>query len=279
VEAAVIIRLSCPWKAGGTYDFTVYWGDGESSIVTAYNDPDAAHTYSSSGTYTVLIEGTIRGFCFNNTGDRLKLLEIEDWGPFAFGNAGSYFRGAENLRITATDSPDLTGATIMVAAFQNCSSLTTVPGMGSWDMSNVENLYFMFEDATLFNEDIGGWDTSSATNMQSMFNTNSVFNQDISTWNTSSVTNMERIFLNASTFNQNLGSWDVSQVTTMAYMLTGTALTTTNYSSALIGWASLPSLQSGVSLDADASYSSTAASARNTLTSTYGWAIYDGGLE
>lgn len=211
-----------PLVSSGTYDFTVYWGDGNSGTVTSWDDPDASHSYSETGIYTVLIEGTFRGFQFDgsgNSGDRLKLLEIEDWGPFAFGNTGAYFAGAHNLAITATDTPDLTGTTTMYLAFYTCYlNLDTVPGMGSWDMSGITDMSYMFYGASVFNEDIGGWNTGNVVDMNRMFYNANAFNQDIGSWNTSSVTNMSNMFGGADIFNQDIGSWTTSNVTNLSYM-------------------------------------------------------------
>ncbi|NDE16566.1 fibronectin type III domain-containing protein [bacterium] len=96
-----------------TYNFRVDWGDGLSDTITSWNQAQTTHTYSVAGTYTISIYGTIPGWQFNNAGDKSKILEISSWGPFKFGNTGGQFAGANNLTITATDVPDMTGATNM----------------------------------------------------------------------------------------------------------------------------------------------------------------------
>ena len=64
------------------------------------------------------------------------------------------------------------------------------PDIGSWDMSSVTDMSYMFDGASAFNGDIGGWDVSSATEMQFMFRDASVFNQDIGGWDVSNVDTM-----------------------------------------------------------------------------------------
>ena len=59
--------------------------------------------------------------------------------------------------------------------------------ISSWDVSNVTNMYEMFENASSFNQPIGNWDVSNVTNMYEMFENASSFNQNLSTWNVENV--------------------------------------------------------------------------------------------
>jgi surface protein len=104
------------------------------------------------------------------------------------------------------------------------------------------------------------------------------FNQDISLWDVSSVTNMSGMFYQAYEFNQDLSTWDVSSVTSMRFMFSGVTLSTENYDAILNGWSNL-TLQSNVTFSGGASqYSPSAQAARNILTNTYNWNVYDGGV-
>jgi len=53
------------------YDFTVDWGDGSApqNITTA----SASHEYEDADDYTITITGEIKGFRFNNAGDKVKI--------------------------------------------------------------------------------------------------------------------------------------------------------------------------------------------------------------
>ena len=78
--------------------------------------------------------------------------------------------------------------------------------IGTWCVSQVTDMSWLFSDKTTFNEDLSGWDVSSVTNMWVMFSY-SGFNQDISDWDVSSVTDMTRMLYGATSFNQDLCAW------------------------------------------------------------------------
>ena len=87
-----------------------------------------------------------------------------------------------------------------------------------WDVSNVNNMAYMFYKCKKFNQDLSSWDVSNVENMNSMFNGCHNFNQDISPWDVSKVTNMDSMFTGCKNFNQDISSWDVSKVIDMSDM-------------------------------------------------------------
>ena len=220
-------QIKVPTLSSGSYNCLVIWGDGTTSKITTFNDAAWTHTFAGgAGTYTVQIYGLFNGISFANGGDKLKLLTISQWGlNFRLGNgsSGQHFHGCSNLTITATDVLNLTGTTSLGNTFNGCAALTTIPSANSWNTSAVTNMNFMFENATLFNQNIGAWNTSAVTTMSSMFQGAAAFNQNIGAWNTSAVTNMLSMFENAGAFNQNIGAWNTSAVTTMLSMFQGAA--------------------------------------------------------
>jgi surface protein len=211
-------EVTLPLESGGIYDFTVFWGDGNNDTITDWDQTEVTHTYISAGLYEINITGTIVGWRFNNGGDKLRLIEISQWGNLSLGNSGSYFWGCANLKITATDILNLTGTTNLYSTFKNCAKLGSSGNLGGWDVSSVTNMDHMFYGATGFNQNIGGWNVSSVTDMNWMFGGETAFNQDIAMWNVSRVTGMSFMFLRATAFNQDIGEWDVSSVTVMDRM-------------------------------------------------------------
>jgi surface protein len=209
--------IKLPTERGGTYDAVVKWGDGIESKITGYNQGNQ-HQYSRAGVYTIEILGIFNGFKFGGGGDALKLLNISQFGILRLGNTGSYFSGAENLKITATDPLDLTGTTDLSLAFERCVSLETVPSIGKWNTSQVTNMHGTFKGATLFNQDLNNWDTGNVERMSSMFLRAASFNQPIGSWNTQNVTDMSTMFMGATRFNQDLNRWNTTNVTQMHNM-------------------------------------------------------------
>lgn len=221
-------QITLPLVSTGTYDFRVAWGDGTVDTITAYNQPEVTHTYPSAGTYTVTIDGTIRGFRFANGGDKLKFLTIDSYGPLDISTDAAFF-GCSNLTSTATDAPTIS-TTSLGDTFRACTNFNGA--IGNWDVSSVTNMAYMFLGATSFNRDIGNWDVSGVTSMNGLFSGASSFNQDIGSWDVLSVTNMFQMLSNATSFNQDISGWDVSSVTNMLSMFNSA----TSFSQNLGSW-------------------------------------------
>jgi surface protein len=148
----------------------------------------------------------------------------------------------------------------------------------SWNTSKVTNMSWMFRSNTAFNQNISAWDTSKVTDFVSMFYGATAFNQNIGNWNTSSAVNMENMFRD-SIFNQNIAGWDFSKVVNMISLFTGsTSFSQTNYDALLARWSSQPVLNN-VRADLNSiKYSAASQAARDYLTGTKGWTIYDAGV-
>jgi surface protein len=213
------IRL--PLEADGTYHFIVDWGDGFNDTIIGWDWRKIIHTYELEGIYYIHIYGTLIGWRFNYDGDRLKLLEISQWGALHLGNSGNYFLGCSNLNLTATDDLDLTGTTSLSGAFEECPNIGATGNMSGWDVSGVTDMSYMFCGASTFNQDISRWNVASVTNMFMMFCYATALNQSIGDWDVSNVQDMTFMFAGAMTFNQDIGNWDVSSVTDMDNMFCG----------------------------------------------------------
>jgi surface protein len=222
-------QVKLPLISAGTYNFVVQWGDGNSDTITVWNAAATTHTYASSGTYTVTITGVCTGWRFNNTLDRLKLLSIASWGTLKLGNLGGYFYGCSNLNLSATtDILDTTGTLLFDNTFLNCTALTTINGIGSWNMSAVTSLSGMLAVCPSFNQSLNGWTTSAVTNMTSVFSGSTIFNNGLAsgvagtlTWNTSACTTMITMFSGCAHFNQDVSGFTVNLVTNFQQTFNG----------------------------------------------------------
>lgn len=153
--------------------------------------------------------------------DRGGLTLVENWGTTAWTSMQTAFRGCNNLQVTATDVPDLSGVTDMSKMFERCTNLNSPGNINTWNTTAVINMQNMFDFASAFNQNIGAWNTAAVTNMSGMFVGASSFNQNIGSWNTGAVTLMANMFNGASSFNQNISSWNTAAVYHMASMFSG----------------------------------------------------------
>ena len=266
----------------GEYNYTVDWGDG--NISTDINDT-ISHTYSKDGNYTVKISGkfpaiylncnynydnfidddaggsegpgidsvSVIGGSYAYIGSYLeKLIEVKKWGNIEWKSFHHAFACATNLKIDATDTPNLKNVKDMSGAFIRVNEMpdnlgdwdvsnvedmsylfmgyeqcefeyayeypTNKNSIGKWDVKNVKNMKYMFVFNTFFNADVSDWNVSNVTNMEGLFDLAVSFNQPLNNWDVSNVTNMRHMFLYAQSFNQPLDQWDVSKVTNMEWM-------------------------------------------------------------
>ncbi|MCB9090913.1 MAG: BspA family leucine-rich repeat surface protein, partial [Halobacteriovoraceae bacterium] len=210
--------ITLPLRSGYTYNFTVDWGDSSgTSVVTSDVDPDITHTYSSAGTYTVTISGTVEAWYFNNSGDKDKILTVPQLGSVGWTNLNQAFSGCTNL--TTVSGGDTSSVTSMGSMFYLATN--AVPDTSGWDTSNVTNMASMFYDAPAANPNTSGWNTSNVTSMSRMFRNATNANPDVSGWSTANVTDMSFLFSNASSATPNTSGWNTTSVTTMKNMFYG----------------------------------------------------------
>ncbi|NBP66329.1 MAG: BspA family leucine-rich repeat surface protein [Bacteroidetes bacterium] len=226
--------IMLPYESSGSYSGTIDWGDGNTSINSYAN---RAHTYTTPGTYTITINGTLIGWSFYvNPISRLKIYEVLQWGCLRLGNSSGYFYECTNLTLSnVSDILDLTGTSNLFFMFAFCNNITTIQNINSWDTSNVTIMTNMFVECYTFNDDISGWDVSNVTDFGGMFDNAYLFDQPIGVWDTSNAANMASMFFYTTNFNQNIGSWDVSNVTNMSSMFNSSSFNN-NGSPSISGW-------------------------------------------
>lgn len=222
-------QITLPLETSANYNFRVDWGDGEQTLVRSGATP-VTHTYATPGVKTIKFWGHWDQLYFNNTGDKLKLLDITQWGNNRYRSMARAFFGCANLVMSAIDIPNLTKVTSLSYTFADATSFNG--NISGWDTSSVTNMSYMFRGATSFNQPIGNWNTSNVTNMGSMFSGASSFNQPIGNWDTSKVTSMGNMFSDALAFNQPIEDWDISKVT----FLGGVFLRASSFNQPLAKW-------------------------------------------
>ena len=237
-----------PLQNGAT-SMTVFWGDGNSDLITSYNQAELRHTYASSGTYQISLDGSFYGINFAFAGDRLKLSSIDNWGTNQWGDCFKAFNGCQNMVGTYTDNPDL---------------------------SLVVNLQYMFGTCTVFNSPLT-LDTPNATNISYMFYQANTFSSLLDLTDTSSVSTMALMFFNTN-FNEDISSWNISSLTTASNMFYfNTDFSTANYDLLLVGWQGQTHNNSVAFHAGTAQYSSGAPATARAGLITDLWTITDGG--
>ncbi|TVR75922.1 MAG: BspA family leucine-rich repeat surface protein [Saprospirales bacterium] len=240
-------QITIPTNQFETYLYHVYWEEvnnpSNSGFVSGLTG-DGTIDFPHPGVYQIQISGLFPRIFFLISGDKEKILSIDQWGSNPWTSMRDAFRDCSNLAGQAADAPNLINVSSVATMFQGAtsfnqdignwdvSSVISMSGMfsgatsfnqniSSWDVSNVDNMHIMFSSATSFNQDIGSWDVSNVENMIGMFSGATSFNQDIGAWDVSSVININGMFQNATLFNQDIGAWDVSSVQTMNGMFLG----------------------------------------------------------
>ncbi len=286
---------------GAGYNYTVDCDNDGTHEVTGQTGNYTCN-FATPGRYTIRIGGTFPRIYFNNTGDRMKLASIDQWGTNQWASMAGAFHGTANMDLRATDTPNLTNVTTMYNMFANTSSLVAASANMNWDTSHVSIMSGVFANSPLFNRPIGSWNTANVTTMNSMFANASAFNQPLNNWNTANVTDLSFMFSgatnfnqplnnwntgrvaqirntfnNAIAFNQSLASWNVSAVTAAANGLSNSGMSRENYDATLIAW-NAQSLQNTVTLGANGLTYCLATAARANMTASvasggYGWTI------
>jgi surface protein len=208
---------------GFPYNYNVKTSDGQT---INGNTGNLTITFPSAGTYDISIKGLFPKIYFNNTGDRLKLLEVKQWGTnIIWHNLVNGFWGCanaifDNILDVPTFNSTIAARSIMGNIFRDCGSLSTVGRLNDWDLSLNTSLERPFGGSTSkpFNQNIGNWDVSKVVNFTRCFegcpNFNNGGNSSINNWtlNTSANVTFDAMFINCVSFNQPIGNWNTSRV-------------------------------------------------------------------
>lgn len=126
---------------------TAQYSDGPSAVTLSNASSDQqrmprsrmlAKLRQATDLYKPVPTNGFPGIYFNNVGDKLKLMEVQNWGTGRWYTFLGAFHGCNNMRITATDSATAktAGVSVWDRAFTTCTSLTSFPHM---DMSGGVN--------------------------------------------------------------------------------------------------------------------------------------------
>lgn len=208
---------------------------------------------------------------------------------------------------------DVSNVTLMTSMFNDAESFNQA--LNNWDVSNVTIMGVMFNNAKLFNQPLDNWNVSKVINMDSMFSNTESFNQDISNWNVTSLESVSAMFENALEFNQPIGNWDMSNiksfendfvfnnaasfdqslenwyprqgsgVSIMFDYLTGSGISSENYTKTLLAWAKAADILNGTGVRVfnfgavNVDYCDDALIAINILENDLNWRLDHGNID
>ncbi len=205
--------------AGLGYAYQVDWnndGDFLDSEENTVHHGSITHDFGIAGTYTIRIKGAFPRIYFNNSGDKEKILSVDQWGSIQWKSMGRAFYGAKNLNVPATDTPDFSAVTDMQYMFYRATHAD--PDTTYWDTSSVTNMRYMFARTDNAKPNTTHWNTASVTNMSYMFYLAKSANPDTANWNTGNVTTMRSMFRGALLAAPDTHNWNTAAVTDMALM-------------------------------------------------------------
>ena len=297
--------------AAGTYSAQIDWGDGTAnSTITAFNDADLAHSYATPGDYTVRISGTFPYIYFNNLGDRLKVLTVEQMGRVGWQSMQASFYGCANMTKFIAGNNDWSGDRSFANTWRTCTLMTQCDLAGIWANGvRPTTMAFAFHTASsLVSLNLSGCDFSVNVSMGSAFRAmtaltaltlpdnavtalcttmNNMFYQSTSLetfnttgWDTSGVTDFGSVLRGMGSVNVDISGWRFTAATGTTLFLEGSILATAQYDAALIEWDGVD-MKDSLSLDFGTSKytgGGAAAAARAALIATDLWVIADGGI-
>jgi len=122
-------QFTIPTSTGGITQAFLYDIETSDGQTITGNTGNTTITFPTAGTYDVKISGSFPYMFFNNGGDKLKLLDIKNFGIYALGSTSQSgtFYGCSNMIITATDSGIFGSVTNFIGTWRECSSLTSFP--------------------------------------------------------------------------------------------------------------------------------------------------------
>ena len=195
--------------AGTQPNIIVDWGDSSESTVTDVNDANRFHTYTSGGTYTVSIIGSLPGFRVDNDTYKLLYSAILEWGNVGLRSLNFY--GCVNI----TSIPSATNGLSRVTQWNNTfrgTSITSIPsGLFAFSTSAYEFVdTFSFTKITsvpnnLFDNNTGVSSFASTFNACTSLVTvpNELFRYNTNVINFSSTFRNNRALTNIPTFQYN----------------------------------------------------------------------------
>ncbi|WP_338232112.1 BspA family leucine-rich repeat surface protein [Companilactobacillus muriivasis] len=139
----------------------------------------------------------------------------------ASNDASDIFSTIPNVTTIDVSNLNVKYATKFLRMFANDPKLTSIVGLGNWDLASAEDMQQLFSGDTLLTDvkGIGNWNLSNVNSLHGLFLRVKKINiEELSNWDTSHVRDISAIFeeTNITDFSP-IENWDVSNVTDFRY--------------------------------------------------------------
>jgi len=212
---------TCDWVIDANGNLTITKQDGASSGLL--------------GTVFTNTNGVPVGLPWYDYLDQITSVYI---GDNVIGSNDTSFMFSRMPNVTTIDVSNLNVqfTTVIGNMFASDSKLTSIIGLGNWNLSKAESMVGLFSGDTLLSEvkGIGNWNMKNVANLSNMFSGDKNINniEELKNWDTSNVTNMNSLFSKTSISDFSpIENWDVSNVGDMSFMFDeDTSVTSINLS-------------------------------------------------
>lgn len=161
-DIELAIQANSTWFSAGQ-GVVIDWGDGSAAeTVSAVSDHTGyvGHTYTSAGTYTIKISGSLHMYGRNSDVDiagQTLLTRVDSFGKLGITSLAYAFYKCTGLMVVPKTLPD--SVTNMFAMFHKCNSAAFNPDVSKWDVRNVTNTHGMFNGCSgaAFNPNMESW--------------------------------------------------------------------------------------------------------------------------
>ncbi|GAB3414146.1 BspA family leucine-rich repeat surface protein [Niabella aquatica] len=127
-----------------------------------------------------------------NGSNARQLIEIRQWGNVPWTSMEVAFTNCANLKLIATDVPNLSGVKSMKQMFWICPLFVPPFNMDLWNVSGVTDMESMFAETGSFNRDLATWKLNSLVNAAGMFSNSGIscenYSRTLKSWASNPIT-------------------------------------------------------------------------------------------
>ena len=161
---------------------------------------------------------TIMTSMFLNCSSLTNMSGLENWNVGNVTNIGGMFKDCTSLEdLSAINNWDISSVTYMSNLFYNCTSLKTID-LSAWDLPNgvwAEALFYNCKSITSTDQiGVKNWDVSNITNMQYMFNNSGLVEVNLPDWKFGNGYGIISLFSGCKNLKTaNISNWDFTGTT------------------------------------------------------------------